>query len=121
MTSSNREAQDDASLIAVLEGIQARYRYLPFEALVLASERLGVPLSQAFSVATFYHAFSLRPKGKHCLHVCMGTACHVRGSRRYSTACRPSWASSLAAPRTIESTRSKRSTAWARARSARSS
>jgi NADH-quinone oxidoreductase subunit E len=76
----NCEAQDDASLIAVLESIQARYRYLPFEALVLASERLGVPLSQAYSVATFYHAFSLRPKGKHCLHVCMGTACHVRGS-----------------------------------------
>jgi NADH-quinone oxidoreductase subunit E len=73
-------AQDDASLIAVLEGIQARYRYLPFEALILASERLAVPLSQAYSVATFYHAFSLQPKGKHCLHVCMGTACHVRGS-----------------------------------------
>jgi NADH-quinone oxidoreductase subunit E len=76
----SHEAQDDASLIAVLEGIQARYRYLPPEALILASERLGVPLSQAYSVATFYHAFSLRPKGKHCLHVCMGTACHVRGS-----------------------------------------
>ena len=76
----NREAQDDASLIAVLESVQAQYRYLPFEALVLASERLGVPLSQAYSVATFYHAFSLKPKGKHCLHVCMGTACHVRGS-----------------------------------------
>jgi NADH-quinone oxidoreductase subunit E len=76
----SHEAQDDASLIAVLESIQSRYRYLPFEALVLASERLGVPLSQAYSVATFYHAFSLKPKGKHCLHVCMGTACHVRGS-----------------------------------------
>jgi len=76
----NREAQDDASLIAVLESIQAQYRYLPFEALVLASERLGVPLAQAYSVATFYHAFSLKPKGEHCLHVCMGTACHVRGS-----------------------------------------
>ena len=76
----NREAQDDTSLIAVLESVQAQYRYLPFEALVLVSERLGVPLAQAYSVATFYHAFSLRPKGKHCLHVCMGTACHVRGS-----------------------------------------
>ncbi len=76
----NREAQDDSSLIAVLESIQTQYRYLPFEALVMASERLGVPLSQAYSVATFYHAFSLRPEGKHCLHVCMGTACHVRGS-----------------------------------------
>jgi NADH-quinone oxidoreductase subunit E len=78
----SQETREDASLIAVLEGIQARYRYLPFEALVLASERLGVPLSQAYSVATFYHAFSLKPKGKHCLHVCMGTACHVRGSPR---------------------------------------
>ena len=59
----SQAAQDDASLIAVLEGIQARYRYLPFEALVLASERLGLPLSQAYSVATFYHSFSLKPKG----------------------------------------------------------
>ena len=76
----SHEVQGDGSLIAVLEAIQARYRYLPPEALILAAERLGVPLSQAYSVATFYHAFSLRPKGKHCLHVCMGTACHVRGS-----------------------------------------
>jgi NADH-quinone oxidoreductase subunit E len=76
----NREAAGDASLIGVLEGIQERFRYLPPEALILASERLGVPLSQAYSVATFYNAFSLKPKGKHCLTVCMGTACHVRGS-----------------------------------------
>jgi NADH-quinone oxidoreductase subunit E len=76
----NREAQNDSSLIAVLEAIQTCYRYLPPEALILAAERLNVPLSQAYSVATFYHAFSLKPKGRHCLHVCMGTACHVRGS-----------------------------------------
>jgi len=76
----NKEASGDGSLIAALEEIQERYRYLPPEALILASERLGVPLSQAYSVATFYNAFSLKPKGKHSLHVCMGTACHVRGS-----------------------------------------
>ena len=76
----SHEAAGDGSLIAALEEIQERYRYLPPEALILASERLGVPLSQAYSVATFYNAFSLKPKGKHCLHVCMGTACHVRGS-----------------------------------------
>jgi len=75
-----REAMGDGSLIGALEEIQDRYRYLPPEALILASERLGVPLSQAYSVATFYNAFSLKPKGKHCLTVCMGTACHVRGS-----------------------------------------
>jgi len=76
----NQEARGNGSLIAALEEIQERYRYLPPEALILASERLGVPLSQAYSVATFYNAFSLKPKGKHCMHVCMGTACHVRGS-----------------------------------------
>jgi NADH-quinone oxidoreductase subunit E len=76
----SRVMLNDGSLIAALEEIQERYRYLPPEALILASERLNVPLSQAYAVATFYNAFSLKPKGKHCLHVCMGTACHVRGS-----------------------------------------
>jgi len=76
----DQEARGDGSLIAALESIQARYRYLPMEALILVSERLSVPLAQVYSVATFYHAFSLKPKGKHTLHVCMGTACHVRGS-----------------------------------------
>jgi NADH-quinone oxidoreductase subunit E len=76
----NQVAVGDGSLIAALEEIQGRFHYLPPEALILASERLGVPLSQAYAVATFYHAFSLKPKGKHCMHVCMGTACHVRGS-----------------------------------------
>jgi len=76
----NQVAVGDGSLIAALEAIQGRFRYLPPEALILAAERLEVPLSQAYAVATFYHAFSLKPKGKHCMHVCMGTACHVRGS-----------------------------------------
>jgi len=72
----------DRSLMAVLEEIQARYRYLPEDALILVSERLGVPLSQTYSVATFYNAFSLEPKGRHVVNVCMGTACNVRGSRK---------------------------------------
>lgn len=75
-----KESSDGSSLIAALEDIQERFRYIPPEALLLASERFKVPLSQAFAVATFYNAFSLIPKGKHCLSVCMGTACHVRGS-----------------------------------------
>ena len=69
-----------ASLISVLEEIQARYRYLPREAMILVSERMGVPLSQVYSVATFYHAFSLVPRGHHTICVCTGTACHVRGA-----------------------------------------
>jgi NADH-quinone oxidoreductase subunit E len=76
----NQEALGDGSLIAALEEIQERYHYLPPEALILASELLEVPLSQTYAVATFYSAFSLKPKGKHNLFVCMGTACHVRGS-----------------------------------------
>jgi NADH-quinone oxidoreductase subunit E len=76
----NREALGERSLVAALEEIQERYRYLPPEALILASDRLGVPLSQTYAVATFYNAFSLKPKGKYCMQVCMGTACHVRGS-----------------------------------------
>lgn len=70
------------SLISVLEEIQTRYRYLPREAMILASQRLGVPLSQTYSVATFYHAFSLKPRGRYVIRVCLGTACHVRGSQR---------------------------------------
>jgi NADH-quinone oxidoreductase subunit E len=74
------EAMGEGSLIGALEEIQSRFRYLPPEALILASEYFNVPLAQTYAVATFYNAFSLKPKGKHCLHVCIGTACHVRGS-----------------------------------------
>lgn len=74
------EYREDRSLVEVFESIQERYRFLPPEALILASVRFNVPLAQAYSVANFYHSFSLIPKGKHALHVCMGTACHVRGS-----------------------------------------
>ena len=68
------------SLIAILEDVQDEFRFLPEEALVLISGRIGVPPSQVFSVATFYNAFSLIPKGRHVVSVCLGTACHVRGA-----------------------------------------
>ncbi|MDP8246778.1 MAG: NADH-quinone oxidoreductase subunit NuoE [Candidatus Tritonobacter lacicola] len=68
--------------IGMLQDIQSRYSYLPREALIHVAERLDVPLSQVFSLATFYKAFSLRPRGKHLIVVCMGTACHVRGATR---------------------------------------
>ena len=75
--------QDGAgvSLISVLEEIQARYRYLPREAMILVGEGLGLPLSQVYSVATFYNAFSLQRRGRHGVCVCVGTACHVRGAQ----------------------------------------
>lgn len=72
----------DTPLISVLEEIQARHRYLPREAMILISERMGLPLSQVYGVATFYNAFSLERQGKHSICVCQGTACHVRGAAR---------------------------------------
>jgi NADH-quinone oxidoreductase subunit E len=68
------------SLLSLLGEIQDRYHYLPHNALVLLSETLDLPLSQVYSVATFYNAFSLKPRGAHLVRVCMGTACHVRGA-----------------------------------------
>jgi NADH-quinone oxidoreductase subunit E len=68
------------SLIAILEDVQDEFRFLPEEALVLIGSRIDVPASRVFSVATFYNAFSLIPKGKHVVSVCLGTACHVRGA-----------------------------------------
>jgi NADH-quinone oxidoreductase subunit E len=70
----------ESSLLAVLEEVQGRYRYLPRDVLILVSERLYIPLSQVYSVATFYNAFSLKPQGRHKFQVCTGTACHVRGA-----------------------------------------
>jgi NADH-quinone oxidoreductase subunit E len=75
----------DGSLISVLEDIQAKYRYLPHEAMILVSEGLGLPLSQVYSVATFYNAFSLERRGRHEMCVCVGTACHVRGAKQVLT------------------------------------
>lgn len=69
-------------VISVLEDIQEREGYLPRDILEQVSEKMNVPLSQLFSMATFYSAFSLKPRGKHTLYVCLGTACHVRGGAR---------------------------------------
>ena len=66
------------ALIMILQDIQTHYRYLPRNALDLVAERMNLPLSQIFGVATFYRAFSMKPKGKHHICVCTGTACHVR-------------------------------------------
>ncbi len=68
-------------LIQMLLEIQSEHRWLPKEALERISERLEVPLSRIQHIATFYKAFSLVPKGRHVIHICMGTACHVRGAQ----------------------------------------
>ena len=73
---------DSSSLIAILQDIQEDFNYLPPPVLKIVSHELGIPLSRILSLATFYKAFSLKPKGKHPIHVCLGTACHVRGAQR---------------------------------------
>jgi NADH-quinone oxidoreductase subunit E len=71
-----------SSLIQVLLEIQGENHWLPKEALERVSQRLQVPLSRTMHIASFYKAFSLVPKGRHEVHICMGTACHVRGAKR---------------------------------------
>ena len=71
-----------AALIAILQDIQAKMNYLPRKALLQVAKSLDLPLTNIYEVATFYKAFSLEPKGKHTLKVCLGTACHVRGGAR---------------------------------------
>jgi len=78
----DRYPGEASSLIQILLEIQSEYRWLPKEALERVSQRLQVPLTRIRHVATFYKAFGLLPKGRHHIHVCMGTACHVRGSTR---------------------------------------
>lgn len=73
---------DASQLISMLHDTQAKFNYLPKEALELLGERLKVPLPEVYRIATFYKAFSLTPKGKYHVKVCLGTACHVRGSQR---------------------------------------
>jgi NADH-quinone oxidoreductase subunit E len=68
------------ALIAMLQDVQNDYSYLPQDVLNHISRTVGVPLSRTYSLATFYRAFSLKPKGRHPVAVCLGTACHVRAA-----------------------------------------
>jgi NADH-quinone oxidoreductase subunit E len=72
--------KDKALLVDILQDVQAGIGYLPQEVLEAVAAGLEVPVSRVYSVATFFKAFSLTPRGRHLINVCMGTACHVRGS-----------------------------------------
>jgi NADH-quinone oxidoreductase subunit E len=71
---------DQRHTLAILQDIQKAYRYLPEEVLQEVAEYLDIPMSKVYSMATFYKALSLKPKGKYVVKVCDGTACHIRGS-----------------------------------------
>lgn len=70
------------ALIQILLQIQEEAHWLPGTALERVGERLGVSMTRIMHIATFYKAFSLVPKGRHEIHICVGTACHVRGAER---------------------------------------
>lgn len=72
----------EAGLIAMLQDIQRAKGYLPEEDLSFIASKVNVPVSRLFSLATFYKAFSLVPRGRHTINVCLGTACHVRGGSK---------------------------------------
>ncbi len=75
------------NLISLLQDVQAEYNYISPEQLTLICDHVGVPLTQAWSVATFYKSFSLEPRGEHEIKVCLGTTCHLKGANRLLEAC----------------------------------
>lgn len=77
-----RYGNDATDIIAILQDVQQTYRYLPKDVMETLATKLDIPLSRVYHLATFFRAFSLEPRGKHEMHVCMGTACHVRGAPR---------------------------------------
>ena len=75
-----------SALISILHDIQSQYNYLPRQALECVADRLKLPLIQVYGVVTFYTRFSLVPKGRNQVQVCLGTACHVRGGTHVADA-----------------------------------
>ena len=75
-----RHGGQKGALVSVLQSISACYNYLPGEVLRYVSQELDVPLSLIYRIATFYAAFSLKPRGKYVINVCVGTTCHVKGA-----------------------------------------
>lgn len=78
----NRYDNDREALLMIMQDISDLYNYVPPEVVPVLAERLGVRESHIFSVATFYKTISLVPRGKYIIHVCTGTACHVRGAEK---------------------------------------
>jgi NADH:ubiquinone oxidoreductase subunit E len=78
----NRYEGGRESLVPILQGISNEFNWLPQEMLMRVSQVKRIPIEHILRIATFYKAFSLKPRGKHIITVCMGTACHVKGAQR---------------------------------------
>ena len=69
----------ESLILSILQDIQAKEKYLPKDILEQVSQKMQMPLTKIFRIATFYNALSIKPRGRHKVDVCLGTACHVRG------------------------------------------
>lgn len=69
-------------LIAILNDVQEKYGYIPKQAQIVISEYLSIPMAEIYGVITFYSRFTLTPKGKYNISICLGTACYVKGSQK---------------------------------------
>ena len=77
----DRYKNEETPLMMILEAIQREYGYIPIEVQELVSSLLNIPVAEIYGVVTFYSFFSLTPKGKYVIGVCLGTACYVKGSQ----------------------------------------
>ena len=77
----NRYKDEETPLMMILEAIQREYGYIPLEVQELVSEQLNIPVAEIYGVVTFYSFFSLQPKGRYVIGVCIGTACYVKGGQ----------------------------------------
>lgn len=82
LSSYNDKRRRRAKLVPILQEIQAKFGYLPEEVMLEIATLIGIPESEVYSIATFYNQFSLTPRGKYIVKVCLGTACHIRGGPR---------------------------------------
>lgn len=78
----SRYQDEKTPLMMILSDIQKEFGYIPLEVQELVSEKIGVPVAEIYGVVTFYSFFSLNPKGKYVIGVCLGTACYVKGSQQ---------------------------------------
>ena len=72
----------ESAILAILQDIQTKEKYLPKDVLEQVSQKMRIPMTQVFRIATFYNALSIKPRGRHKVDVCLGTACHVRGGNK---------------------------------------
>lgn len=77
----NSYSKDRRFALAMLQDMQNKFQFIPRNGMEMLAEYLGCPISELYAMATFYKAFSLKPKGKHIIKCCDGTACHIRGSK----------------------------------------